>query len=81
MFAAAAEAAPSVVLLDELDSLAPARVGGEAGAAGSNSAESGMAARVVGRAEEEVQADCVCIVYPGLCCYRGRRRCKLTVFV
>ena len=23
-----------------------------------------------------VQADCVCIVYPGVC-YRGRRRCKL----
>ena len=29
---------------------------------------------------EEVQADCICIVYPGVC-YRGRRRCKLTVFV
>ena len=28
-----------------------------------------------------VQADCVCIVYPGVC-YRGRRRrCKLTVFL
>ena len=35
----------------------------------------------LGGAEEEVQADCVCIVYPGVC-YRGRRRrCKLTVFV
>ena len=25
---------------------------------------------------EEAQADCVCIVYPGVC-YTGRRRCKL----
>ena len=31
-------------------------------------------------AEEEVHTDCIRIVYPGVC-YRGRRRCRLTVFV
>ena len=32
-----------------------------------------------GQGREEVQADCICIVYPGVC-HRGRRRCTLIVF-
>ena len=28
-----------------------------------------------------MQADCICIVYPDVCCRGRRRRCKLTVFV